>query len=718
MKKRIFAVLMTLLCVSLVFALASCGGDDGTDEPTECTEHTFGEWETDVYGSCTQDGLKFRTCTVCGFEEEQVVEAGHKWTEWETVTELTCTQHGLKTRVCTVCDWKEEDKKEAQGHTWGEEPSEVVQEGSCTEDRIVKYACTAEGCEETKEETTEALGHNWTEWGYDLDGEPLAKTATCTEEGYIGRECIECGEGEYEYTPKKDHSWNDWVVVGTCADGATRTRGCANCDAVEEETTQPGEHANVVYLGAKEAKIGEDGSTGVKKCLACDTVLEGAKIIRIFNLALGGKVSTTSDFWASSKEYQLNTIVDGNRETGLCSHPKYPNTIETIEFTVAGKVEQIILVVNGKGKTEAASHAEVTNNEYDISFTLFNEAGEVVYVSENFNTLDKIEIVVDVELLEGDTVKTMEIKRSTKYATDRNLWEVYAYTTLYLNACEANGHTWGAETRVEPTCSNEALTDGYVTKSCTVCGTVDTQVLTATHAWTEWDVTNFSCTEGGTMTRSCTSCGKEESQTTEGGEHGEVELQNAKEATLEAEGYTGDYVCTVCGQTTETGTAIPKLVNKALDATASTNATFWAVVGNGSWAPNSIPNINDGDLATGANTMDGNLREIKYILTWESAVDVDKVVVVCNGTGNLGYKGNVTDTNYACAITINVYGENGEVIKTVSDTTADKDQIEIAFETTTKISKIEVSLANNYNQAEGAIFEIMAIAAGTTSTEE
>lgn len=712
MKKRIFAVLMTLLCVSLVFALASCGGD-GNDGTTECTEHTFGEWETEVFGTCGQETIKVRECSVCGFEEEDVIVEEHKWTEWQVVTELTCTQHGLKTRTCTKCDWLEKDEKEAKGHIWGTEPVETIQEGDCTTDGIYKYKC--ENCEETKQETEKAVGHDWTEWGTDLAGDEFKKEATCKEAGYIGRECIECGELEYEYTDKLQHEWEDWVVVGTCADGATRTRGCANCDEEEKETTAPGEHANVVYEGAKAPTLEEDGSTGVKKCLACGETLAGAKIIRISNLALGGKVSTTSDFWASSKEYQLNTIVDGNRETGLCSHPKYPNTIETIEFKVAGKVEQIILVVNGKGKTEAASHPDVTNNEYDISFTLFNEDGEVVYVSENFNTLDKIEIVVDIELLEGDTVKTMEIKRSTKYATNRNLWEVYAYTTLYLNACEANGHAWGEETRVEPTCSKEALTDGYVTKTCTACGEVDTQILTATHDWTDWDVTNFSCTTGGTMTRKCNSCGKEESQTTEGGEHGEVELTGAKEPTLEEEGYTGDKVCTVCGETIETGKAIPKLVNKALEATASTNSTFWAVVGNGSWAPDSIPNINDGNLATGANTMDGNLREINYILTWESAVDVDKVIVVCNGTGNLGYKGNVTDTNYACAITINVYGENGDVVKTISDTTANKNQIEIAFEATTKISKIEVSLANNYNAAEGAIFEIMAIAAGTST---
>ena len=38
----------------------------------------------------------------------------------------------------------------------------------------------------------------------------------------------------------------------------------------------------------------------------------------------------------------------------------------------------------------------------------------------------------------------------------------------------------------------------------------------------------------------------------------EIEIQNEKEASCLAEGYTGDKVCTVCGETVETGVVIPK----------------------------------------------------------------------------------------------------------------------------------------------------------------
>ena len=44
-----------------------------------------------------------------------------------------------------------------------------------------------------------------------------------------------------------------------------------------------------------------------------------------------------------------------------------------------------------------------------------------------------------------------------------------------------------------------------------------------------------------------------------------TELQNAKEATCTEEGYTGDLVCTVCGETVEKGEAIPATGHKFED---------------------------------------------------------------------------------------------------------------------------------------------------------
>ena len=56
----------------------------------------------------------------------------------------------------------------------------------------------------------------------------------------------------------------------------------------------------------------------------------------------------------------------------------------------------------------------------------------------------------------------------------------------------------------------------------------------------------------------CTKCGESYGEV-DADKHGETEVKNAKEATKEEEGYTGDKVCKDCGKTVEAGTSIPKL---------------------------------------------------------------------------------------------------------------------------------------------------------------
>lgn len=692
MKKHILAIIMAVVCLSIVCTLCACGG--GKD-PEPCTEHSFGAWETEKYSSCKFDGLKLRQCTVCGEWDEQVIPGGHKWGEWETISELSCLSNGLTRRVCTVCDEAEEITEETQGHTWGDWDET---KGDCVTDGSKTRAC--KNCDATEEETLAAGGHDWSEWGYDLVGDPFVQESTCTEKGYIGRECLVCGDQEFEYTDKKGHEWGDWAVEGTCAAGATRTRGCANCDATEEETSAPGEHANIVYEGAVKAEIGKDGSTGTKKCLACGETLAGAKVIRITNLALGGTVEGNSAFWASNSEAYWSRLVDGKNDTGVCSDPKIGNVIETITFNKAGKVEKVVLVVNGKGSTVAGSYDTVTNNEYTISFILLDESGKTVYSSEYFSTKDQVEIVVDIDL--DVNVKTLEIKRTTLYQTHNNLWEVYAYTTEYLSACDATGHTWGEETRVEPTCSPDALTNGYITKSCLACGEVYNETLVASHNWTDWDVTNFSCTEGGTMTRSCQACGKVESQTTEGGEHGEVEVQGAKAPTLAEDGYTGDKVCTVCGETVETGKAIAKLVNESANATVGTNGG-WAIDGS-TGSRDTRPYLNDGDMNTGMTTYTAQ-RDTTHSLTWENAVSIDTIKLFFNGDGTgktVGeMSGNLANTNADTTITVTVYGADGTtVVKTQTISTKDLTEYTIDLGSATSVSKIDLVCYVGWNGAK------------------
>ena len=68
--------------------------------------HTYGEWVTVREPTCSEEGVKERTCTVCGVAKENAaIDATgvHTAGDWETVTPATCTQTGVRHKCCVEC---------------------------------------------------------------------------------------------------------------------------------------------------------------------------------------------------------------------------------------------------------------------------------------------------------------------------------------------------------------------------------------------------------------------------------------------------------------------------------------------------------------------------------------------------------------------------------------------------------------------------------------
>ena len=118
-------------------------------ERTECVEHSFGEWETDEEPTCTETGSKHRVCTVCGFEEEETIEAiGHDYVAGEPVAP-SCTEQGYTTYTCSRCgDSYDGDLVEALGHTWDD--GVVTTAPTLTEEGVRTYTCTVCGATKTE----------------------------------------------------------------------------------------------------------------------------------------------------------------------------------------------------------------------------------------------------------------------------------------------------------------------------------------------------------------------------------------------------------------------------------------------------------------------------------------------------------------------------------------------------------------------------------------
>lgn len=81
--------------------------------------------------------------------------------------------------------------------------------------------------------------------------------------------------------------------------------------------------------------------------------------------------------------------------------------------------------------------------------------------------------------------------------------------------------------------------------------------VTCDHDHTTRTETPATCTEDGSVTVICDDCGEVLSTETLPATGHTTVVKNAKDATCTEPGYTGDKVCTVCGETVETGEVIP-----------------------------------------------------------------------------------------------------------------------------------------------------------------
>ena len=67
-------------------------------------EHSFGEWTVTKEATCTENGERKTTCTICGYEKTELTDkAEHSFGVWKVVQEPTDTQAGRNERTCKYC---------------------------------------------------------------------------------------------------------------------------------------------------------------------------------------------------------------------------------------------------------------------------------------------------------------------------------------------------------------------------------------------------------------------------------------------------------------------------------------------------------------------------------------------------------------------------------------------------------------------------------------
>ncbi len=241
----------------------ACGETLSVGETIKSAGHDYSNWTTTKELSCTSDGEKKKTCSVCGdIVTETITALGHDYSkDWTIDVETTCTKTGLKSHHCSRCDSKSDITEiAANGHNY----NGVVTEPTCTEDGYTTHTCSVCG-DSYKDSTVAALGHT-------------GGTATCKKQAV----CTTCGES-YGELDSNNHTniVTDKAVAATCSKtGFTEGSHCIDCNKVivAQKTTEKKPH-NEEVIKAVDATCTKTGLTEGKKCSVCGEILVAQKEI-------------------------------------------------------------------------------------------------------------------------------------------------------------------------------------------------------------------------------------------------------------------------------------------------------------------------------------------------------------------------------------------------------------------------------------------------------
>lgn len=188
--------------------------------------HNYGAWTEIKSATCTETGVRTRTCSRCGESVQAEIPAKGHIFKITSSKAATCTEAGYTDAICTVCGVTNHTDLPALGHSWG--TGVVTQQPTETTEGVKTYTCSA--CGAVKTESIPVIGHTHI---YTLN----VKAPTCTEQGYTTHTCA-CGDSYKDnYTNALGHDWNSGVVTTPATEDAEgiRTYTCDRCSDTRTE---------------------------------------------------------------------------------------------------------------------------------------------------------------------------------------------------------------------------------------------------------------------------------------------------------------------------------------------------------------------------------------------------------------------------------------------------------------------------------------------------
>ncbi len=488
-----------------------------------CTEGTHTEYVTATVTPETTDA----TCTEDGqivYNAVAAAEDGNIYTDSITVV-LPATGH-------TEADAVEENRVEATCTVDGSYDSVVY--------------CSVCGAELSRETVTlPATGHSY---------EAVVTDPTCEEDGYTTYTCSVCGDTYTDDTTAAiGHSYGEpeWTWDGYTS--ATATFTCENDsthvvtitvtgDDIIDVTTEPTcEEEGETVHSALVTFNGETYSNAVTEALEAtghDWSVE-------YSWSEDGSSCTATHICANDETHNVTataTITSDTKTDATCE--EMGTTTYTASFTEDWAETQTLDVVD----------IEATGHDWSVTYSWSEDGSSCTATHVCANDASHNVTATATITSATKTAATCTEKGTTTYtATFDADWA--ETQTLDVQDIDATGHTYGDP---EFTWDEEACT-ATATFSCTVDGCDGATTVTA-------DVTSVTtdanCTEDGKTVYTAVVTFNETEYTdtyevTIPATGHTTEIQGYVAATCTEDGYTGDEVCTVCGETVTVGEVIP-----------------------------------------------------------------------------------------------------------------------------------------------------------------
>ncbi len=298
---------------------ASLYGLTAADMPTinvyRC-EHHWDQGEIITEATCTEEGEKKFTCSICGDEKTEKVSAtGHQHTEIRNKKESTCKEEGYSGDTwCKDCGKKilsGQTIAKTENHSW--DAGKVTTKATCTEEGEKTFTCSI--CGDEKTEKVSATGHQHTEIRN-------KKESTCKEEGYSGDTwCKDCGKkilSGQAIAKTEDHSWNQGEITKepTCKEEGEKTFTCTICGNTKTEKVSTTDHQHMEIRNQKNPTCKEAGYSGDTYCTDCGVkISSGQTIAKTKNHNWDGGVITTEPTCTERGEKTFTCTICGNTDT-------------------------------------------------------------------------------------------------------------------------------------------------------------------------------------------------------------------------------------------------------------------------------------------------------------------------------------------------------------------------------------------------------------------